>query len=119
MKKITNYIKALLLFCFLLSAKINYGQACTVTAGFLTNQGANGLVNFTNTSTGTVVGTTYNWFYGDGGFSSGIASPHTYTANGNYSILLIADNNYTTSCIDSLSTVITITNVINPCTLTA
>jgi gliding motility-associated-like protein len=46
-------------------------------------------VNFTNTS---INASSYNWNFGDGATAS-IANPsHTYTANGNYTVILIVTN---------------------------
>lgn len=89
---------------------------CFLNTNFTYSQGANGLVNFNNTSTGTVSGTTYTWFFGDGGTSTATSPAHTYSANGTYVAKLIANNNFTATCIDS-----TITNVVvnSYCTLNA
>jgi gliding motility-associated-like protein len=49
-------------------------------------------VNFTNTSTGTVAGTTYLWNFGDATTST-LANPtHTYAAGGTYNVTLTVTN---------------------------
>ncbi|HWB62114.1 MAG TPA: PKD domain-containing protein, partial [Chitinophagales bacterium] len=49
-----------------------------------------GLINFTNTSTGSP--TTYAWTFGDGATSSSINPGHTYAANGAYYVCLTVSN---------------------------
>ncbi|HLO72034.1 MAG TPA: PKD domain-containing protein [Flavipsychrobacter sp.] len=44
---------------------------------------------FTNTSTGAI---SYDWSFGDGGTSTATNPTHTYTANGSYTVRLIATN---------------------------
>jgi PKD repeat protein len=77
---------------------INFGPS----ASFTTN--ANELVvNTNNTST---VATTYSWNFGDGSPVSSEASPsHTYTADGTYTITLIANNNCGSDTVTSSVTV--------------
>lgn len=94
-------------------------STCNINANFVTTTGANGLKNFTSTSTGTVAGTTYTWNYGDGSpLGSGITSSHTYTANGTYSAILYANNNFSVNCMDSTVIGVTVSNISTPCTLT-
>lgn len=76
--------------------------SCSVSANFNGIQGSNGLVNFTNISTGTVASTSYTWNFGDNVFNYSPSPAHTYSANGNYTIKLIASNNSTPACIDSI-----------------
>ncbi|RYZ49440.1 MAG: PKD domain-containing protein, partial [Sphingobacteriales bacterium] len=52
---------------------------------------------FTNTSTG---GTGYSWSFGDGGTSTAVSPVHTYTANGVYTVVLVAQN--ANGCRDTL-----------------
>ncbi len=49
------------------------------------------VAQFTNTSTGTGA-LTYLWNFGDGSTSTAINPSHTYTANGNYTVSLVATN---------------------------
>jgi gliding motility-associated-like protein len=48
-------------------------------------------VTFTNTSTGTGL-LSYQWFFGDGGFSADANPVHSYTQPGSYSIMLVTTN---------------------------
>ncbi len=86
---------------------------CQLITSFSYTNGANGLVNFASTSSGTVVGTTYAWNYGDSNTGSGITSSHTYTANGNYPVQLVATNNV--GCSYSITTFVLVSNL--PCGL--
>lgn len=92
----------------------NAAMACT--ANFTYTIGANGHVSFTNTSSGF----TYPWCTWDPGDASGMmygsAPSHIYTANGTYNVTLVASDS---SCTDSITIPITITNVTSPCTLNA
>lgn len=54
----------------------------TCNANFNFVLGANGLVNFNNTSTGTTTSTYYTWNFGGGSFGSGSNPSNTYTSNG-------------------------------------
>lgn len=49
-------------------------------------------VNFTNTSTGTVAGTTYLWNFGDATTSTQANPSHTYAAGGTYNVTLTVTN---------------------------
>lgn len=89
---------------------------CNINANISTSQGANGLVNFTNSSTGTVVGTTYAWNYGDNSTGTAAAAPHTYSANGSYTVTLVANNNFTSSCVSTKTAVVVVNSY---CTLLA
>lgn len=95
---------------------VNTVGGCGLVANFTSAQGANGLVNFNNTSTGTVGATSYNWAFGDGGTSTATSPAHTYTANGTYIATLTANNNGTTSCVSTKTLAI---NVNSNCTLNA
>lgn len=48
-------------------------------------------VNFTNTSTSSG-GLTYQWFFGDNGVATDANPTHNYTANGSYTVTLVAIN---------------------------
>ncbi len=56
------------------------------------------LVNFTNTTTGA---TTYDWAFGDGGFSTAPSPSNLYVLSGLYNVRLIATSVY--GCKDTLS----------------
>src|SRR5690606_35022074 len=65
---------------------------CTLSAGFTSTLSAGGVVNFSNTSTGTSSSVAYSWDFGDGSSGSSSVSPlHTYTSNGNYTVILTAN----------------------------
>lgn len=61
-------------------------------------------VQFNNTTTG---GQTYQWSFGDGGSSTGIAPTHTFVSPGVYTVTLIAYN--TESCNKADTTTVTVT----------
>jgi hypothetical protein len=61
---------------------------------------AGNLFNFTNQSQNSG-GVTYSWEFGDGNTAAGSNASHSYTAQGNYTVLLIADNG--AGCTDSAS----------------
>ncbi|MDO9000102.1 MAG: PKD domain-containing protein [Bacteroidota bacterium] len=93
-------------------------STCNVNANFSSTQGSNGQVTFTSTSTGTVAGTTYAWNYGDASVNgSGVSTSHTYSSNGVYSVILYANNNFTSTCMDS--SVISVFVNSYPCVLNA
>lgn len=58
------------------------------------------LFNFTNESQ-NAGGVTYNWEFGDGNTATGANASYSYTAEGNYTVLLIADNG--AGCTDTAS----------------
>jgi len=88
---------------------------CALNANFGYTQGSNGLVNFNNTTTGTISGVTYAWNFGDGSPASTAISPiHNYPANGTYTVTLVATNNGTCT-----NTQVTVINVNSFCTLNA
>ncbi|MCZ2355243.1 MAG: T9SS type A sorting domain-containing protein, partial [Bacteroidia bacterium] len=63
----------------------------------------NGTVNFTNTSSGT--GNSYSWAFGNGNSSTNTNPQTVYTAEGNYTVTLIATNN---GCSDTTTKVIVV-----------
>jgi PKD repeat protein len=67
-------------------------------AHFTYTLGNNGLVNFTDTSWGSItVSAIHSWTFGDGSTSFGLTPAHTYTSNGTYWVNLhIVDSS--TSC---------------------
>jgi PKD repeat protein len=73
--------------------------------------GANGLVSFASTSTGTSVSTNYSWSFGWGApNASGISTTRTYTANG-YDVVCLTITNSVTSCTSTKCDSVFITNV--------
>lgn len=93
---------------------------CNINTNFSYTQGSNGLVNFNSTSTGTVPGTSYAWVFGDATPNgTGVSTPHTYSANGTYNVILYANNNFTATCMDSVILPVTVTSYSTPCGLTA
>lgn len=88
------------------------GQNCQVS--FTYTVGSSGLVNFTNTSSGSTV---YYWNFGDGNSSSQASPSNTYQYNGTYTVSLWSD---TTGggCYGYTQTVITINNA-TPCNINA
>ena len=86
---------------------------CSLISNFASSQGANGLVNFNNTSTGTVVGTTYFWNFGDATNSTSFSPAHTYTINGTYTVSLAANNNFTASCASTKTAVVIVNSICN------
>ena len=93
---------------------------CNINANFSYTQGSNGLVNLNSTSTGTAGGTTYAWVFGDATANgSGVSTPHTYSANGTYNVILYANNNFSVSCVDSVVLPVTVTSYTTPCGLAA
>lgn len=88
--------------------------SCSLSPNFNGAQGTNGLVGFTNTSTGTLATTSYTWNFGDNSLAYIPSPAHTYSANGNYTIKLIASNNSSPACVDSIIIPITI-NTYTPC----
>jgi len=86
---------------------------CSLISNFASSQGANGLVNFNNTSTGTVGGTTYFWNFGDATNSTIFSPAHTYTSNGSYTVSLAANNNFTASCASTKTAVVVVNSICN------
>jgi len=86
---------------------------CSLISNFSSSQGANGLVNFNNTSTGTVGGTTYFWNFGDATNSTSFSPAHTYTNNGSYTVSLAANNNFTASCASTKTAVVVVNSICN------
>ncbi|MFL5764881.1 MAG: PKD domain-containing protein [Bacteroidia bacterium] len=70
------------------------------------NQCAGTTVNFTNTSTGTGVFTTYAWNFGDGGTSTSVSPTHVYAAGGTFSATLTITNG--AGCSSTFSSSVTV-----------
>lgn len=76
--------------------------SCGLIANFYYNSGTNGATTFINQSSGTDPGVTYAWDFGDNSPISTLVSPvHTYSADGVYSATLVANNNFTNSCVST------------------
>ena len=86
---------------------------CSLISNFASSQGANGLVNFNNTSTGTVGGTTYFWNFGDATNSTSFSPAHSYSSNGTYTVSLAANNNFTASCASTKTAVVVVNSICN------
>lgn len=86
---------------------------CSLSANFTYTTGANGLVNFTSTSTGTNANTYYLWYFGDGSYGSGAVTSHTYTTNNLFNAKLVIYDTVFFNCYDSIVKAINITNA--PC----
>ncbi len=91
----------------------------TCQAGFSYTVAAGGVVNFTNTSTTSLINNGYSWAFGDGNFSTS-TSPlpsHTYVYNGTYNVTVqVTDSLGAGYCSYSQSIVVT---TATPCTLQA
>ncbi len=98
-------------------------NACHLNANFTYSIGPNGHVIFTNTSTAAnkLSEMESDWNFGDGGVGSSYDTTYNYiyTANGTYTVTLNAFITDSGSCYDSISKVITISNITVPCTLSA
>jgi PKD repeat protein len=98
--------------------QVNVNTYCNLVANYTFAYGNNGQVNFSSSSTGTINGAIYQWFFGDG--ASVIAGPttaHTYS-NGVYNaLLLVMNNSLTPSCQDTVIKTIAVTN--NTCGIAA
>lgn len=88
---------------------------CLVSANISTIQSSNGVVLFSDASTGTIINsTTYTLDLGDNSTPNSFGA-HTYSASGNYTISLIEFNS--PGCSSTYSSVINV--IVQPCTLTA
>lgn len=74
------------------------------TAGFTFTSNSN-TVSFSNTSTGA---TSYLWNFGDGNNSTQQNPNHTYTADGVYTVVLLATNNCGTTIVEQTVTIVTV-----------
>ena len=93
---------------------ITNGTPCALQASFTYTLGANGHVDFTNTSTGTSSLTPISWF-GDFQNDSTYGVSANYPYNGTYSVTL-QEYNYGTPCASSVTHTFVITNS-TPCTI--
>lgn len=75
--------------CVLVSPTLSVGSVDSATVADFTSAFAGGaVVNFTNASSGNA--TSYAWDFGDGGSSMDENPSYTYTANGTYTVTLVA-----------------------------
>lgn len=95
----------------------NASVPCNLSASFTAVNNGTGTINFVNTSTGTISGTTYIWNYGDGITSTVVSGPHTYTSNGVWQVTLTAMNN--SACVSSAANNVTVNTVNVPCLVNA
>lgn len=94
------------------------GNPCNLNASFAYTLFTLGGVLFINTSTG-LVNPVYQWSFGDGSQANTMNASHTYTANGNYQVMLIVTNSGTPVCTDTAFTMVNMNNIFVPCNLTA
>lgn len=90
----------------------NVTGPCNLSASFSHTVGANGVVNFASSSSGTIAGTVYYWNFGDGTTGFGIAPNHTYPSSGPYFVIMTAINN-SVNCMSTSSMAINVTGL--PC----
>lgn len=110
------YIYDTLALCF---DSVAYGITissfpCNFSASFNTPANNNGQVNFNNTSSPLVPTPICSWNFGDGNTSTQFSPVHTYTATGNYTVLLSASQG---TCISTFSSVVSVTVI--PCNVNA
>jgi len=86
---------------------------CLLNASFTQTTSANS-VTLASNSTGTVVGSTYTWYYGDATQGSGDPTTHTYASPGFYNCKLVVNNG--SGCIDSVTNSVFVNG---PCNLNA
>lgn len=94
-------------------------NSCNLNASFTHTVNSNGVVNFANTSTGTVATTSFTWNSGNGNFSFVNTPTFTYNTPGTYTASLIVNNNMIPWCVDTASVVVVISPTTNPCSLNA
>jgi photosystem II stability/assembly factor-like uncharacterized protein/PKD repeat protein len=91
---------------------------CSINAGYSYRQGLNGNVKYTNTTLGALPTSTSNWYFGDGTSAAGSGTfntQHTYSANGNYNVVLIVKDSIL-NCSDTINYSVNVTNAnSNPC----
>lgn len=64
---------------------------------FVYTVNSGGSVSFSCTSAGSNTNTVYNWYFGDGTFSNGIAPVHTYSNGGIHTVTLNINNTFCSS----------------------
>lgn len=101
---------------FSLAISVTTNTNCPLSPSFAVTQNTNGVVAFSNLSTGTAASVSYNWNLGNTQTTSVQSPTTTYSANGTYTVTLFASNNSTPACTNSYVAAVTITNV-NACSL--
>lgn len=94
-----------------LSCLLTFSLKSQCAANYSYTSSGNGIVSFTNTSSGIGTNTALYWDFGDGQVAYNIPNPiHTYGANSNYNVrLTIWDS--TLTCNDTITQLISVTNV--------
>ncbi len=90
-------------------------NTCNVQANFSHTVGSNGVVAFTDLSTGTTSNTSYFWYFGDGTTSNAASPTHTFASSGSYMMYLQVNNG--NNCHDSINASINVTGI--PCVANA
>nr|MBA3662875.1 PKD domain-containing protein [Bacteroidota bacterium] len=75
----------------------------SVSIAFSNTVNSNGVVNFSSTSLGTNITTSYLWDYGDGTSGTGVTSSHTYSNGGTHYVTLQTLNPSCTSASGSVN----------------
>jgi len=119
---VSPFSKKIILVIFLLSSfLVSSYKSIACSASFTYSIGPNGHYAFTSTSAGVGAGTFYSWNAGDGsGWQhAGTTFNHTYITNSSFNVrLAIYDSSL--SCFDtSGATLVTVTNIVSPCILSA
>ena len=94
-------------------------NVCLLTPNFSFVQNSGNTINFSNTSTGTLSGSTYTWNYGDGTISTNINGMRTYSSTGQYFVTLSVHN--TSLCFSSITKTVAVSacNLVSNFTHTA
>jgi PKD repeat protein len=113
-KPIRKYLIGTIMLLCIFTLSSYRSMACSASFGY--TPGLNGHSSFNSTSTGFGSGVRYSWNAGDGsGWQSGnVVFNHTYITNNTFTVKLAANDS---TCYDTATMVITISNVSSPCTL--
>jgi len=118
----TKTVKSLFLALFVVIGMGLSNKALACTASFTYTNGLNGLVHFTSTSVGVNVGTAYYWNTDDGNGLISTGNTNTYNhyflANGTYNVLIYIYDSLG-NCNDSVRQAVIVSNVTQPCNLSA
>jgi len=94
--------------------RITISNVCNLHANFTFVTGADGLVTFTNTTTGADTNATYTWNPGDGSSNGHTKNySHTYTHDTTFYVTLTVQDRGPDSCYGTITKKVTITNVCN------
>lgn len=93
-------------------AVTNVAAPCNLAANFTYSSSNSSLVNFNNTSTGTLSGVSYVWNFGDNTTSTNISPSHTYGADGYYVVTLTATDNLNNTCTSTTTQTIQVCSMI-------